>query len=166
MVPSATLIGRKAAQADAFRHLSLVPSAAYPEAAARFLDSLATNLDGVVSLFEQKGERKPRFVVEWQHSVAGASGSPQGTIPSDGSRLTRGGRPIFLPWSEFAGELVRLANSPDGLPDHAELKEHMWAWCHVPGRFPKNGPSDSEFRKHLEIMTRKARNTAPAKPKR
>lgn len=42
----------------------------------------------------------------------------------------RGGRPPKYKWDEFYLELIRLANTPDGLPEkQADLERHMAEWC-------------------------------------
>lgn len=42
----------------------------------------------------------------------------------------RGGRPRKYDWDAFYTEVIRLANTPDGLPDErSELNQHMKDWC-------------------------------------
>jgi hypothetical protein len=40
-----------------------------------------------------------------------------------------GGRPPKYDWDAFAREIVRLANTPDGLPKREELHRYMLDWC-------------------------------------
>jgi hypothetical protein len=82
------------------------------------------------------------------------SGSPDAGPQSEllpdsrGSRATwavpnRGGRPRTYNWVEFAREIIRRANTPDGLPDRATLAKEMAQWCL--DTWGKE-PSDSMFR--------------------
>ena len=42
----------------------------------------------------------------------------------------RQGRPRTYDWDEFHREVIRIANSPDGLPDRpADLERMMATWC-------------------------------------
>ncbi len=40
-----------------------------------------------------------------------------------------GGRPLKYDWNAFTRELLRLANTPDGLPDRPALMRLMMDWC-------------------------------------
>ena len=53
----------------------------------------------------------------------------------------KGGRPPGYDWDAFIIEIIRVANSPDGLPDtQAKLIKHMQQWCQETWG---NEPSDS-----------------------
>jgi hypothetical protein len=41
----------------------------------------------------------------------------------------RGGRPPKWDWAAFDREMMRLANTPDGLPERDSLTVHMLEWC-------------------------------------
>jgi hypothetical protein len=58
----------------------------------------------------------------------------------------RGGRPLEWDWDAFNRELLRLANTPDGLPDRAKLQRYMLGWCEQTwGR----SPADSTVRDRI-----------------
>jgi hypothetical protein len=40
-----------------------------------------------------------------------------------------GGRPPTYDWIAFDAEVVRMGNTPDGLPSRRELMHHMGEWC-------------------------------------
>jgi hypothetical protein len=44
-------------------------------------------------------------------------------------QVNRGGRPAVWDWDAFNREVVRLANTINGLPPRAELQRHMLDWC-------------------------------------
>jgi hypothetical protein len=50
-------------------------------------------------------------------------------VDSVSQRVERSGRPPRYDWLEFAKEVVRIANTPDGLPDREAMQRHMMAWC-------------------------------------
>lgn len=56
----------------------------------------------------------------------------------------RGGRPSPYNQDAFKKEIVRLANTPDGLPDRAALFSHMADWCAE--NWGDNIPADSTIR--------------------
>jgi hypothetical protein len=58
----------------------------------------------------------------------------------------RGGRPPSWDWDAFDREMMRLANTPDGLPDRPALQKHMLEWCE---RTWGKSPADSLFRDHI-----------------
>jgi hypothetical protein len=60
-----------------------------------------------------------------------------------------GGRPPTYPWDEFAREMIRLANGPDGLPKGPKLTKHMRKWCEAEGAEWKDGPCDSTLRDRI-----------------
>ena len=56
-------------------------------------------------------------------------GSDDGAAPSEKTR-SRGGRPPEYDWNAFVIEIVRIANTPDGLPEkQSELIKGMLQWC-------------------------------------
>lgn len=64
-------------------------------------------------------------------------------------RSSIGGRPLEFDWMGFARELIRLANTLDGLPDRAATTEHMKKWCAEKwGR----EPSDSMVRGKIALL--------------
>jgi hypothetical protein len=48
--------------------------------------------------------------------------------PDIQSPKNRGGRPPKFNWFDFDIEIMRLANSPDGLPSLTELRKYMLDW--------------------------------------
>ena len=44
-------------------------------------------------------------------------------------RKNKGGAPRKYDWAAFIQEVVRIANTPDGLPDWAQLTKDMKEWC-------------------------------------
>jgi hypothetical protein len=66
------------------------------------------------------------------------------------SRKGIGGAPSRYDWWEFAREVVRLANTPDGLPNPPELLNHMRNWCLE--NWLKE-PGDSTLRDYLSKLT-------------
>jgi hypothetical protein len=55
-----------------------------------------------------------------------AEPSEVGSVPQ---QTEHRGRPPQYDWLEFAKEVVRIANTPDGLPDRETMQRHMMAWC-------------------------------------
>ena len=60
-----------------------------------------------------------------------------------------GGRPAEYNWEEFQVEIVRLANTPDGLPTRAQLTKHLKDWCSA--NWLKE-PPDSLLREHIALV--------------
>lgn len=54
---------------------------------------------------------------------------PKGDSKARSPAKHPGGRPEKYDWAAFDREVVRLANTPDGLPDRARLQRHMLEWC-------------------------------------
>ena len=55
--------------------------------------------------------------------------SDDGAAPSEKTR-SRGGRPLEYDWNAFFIEIIRIANTPDGLPGkQSELIRDMLYWC-------------------------------------
>jgi hypothetical protein len=63
--------------------------------------------------------------------------------PLPSKPASTGGRPAKYDWDAFTRELLRLANTPDGLPDRAATTKHMKEWC---VREWGDEPSDSAIR--------------------
>jgi hypothetical protein len=57
-----------------------------------------------------------------------------------------GGRPPKYDWAAFDCEMIRLANTPDGLPDRATLFGHMAQWCTNKWG---DAPADSKIRDRI-----------------
>jgi len=62
-----------------------------------------------------------------------------------------GGRPRKVGWDEFRIEVVRVANTPDGLPDEPELIKHMLEW--VPEDW-LNPPAENTMRAEISHLYR------------
>ncbi len=76
-----------------------------------------------------------------------ASGHVQdhGTRP----RQNKGGRPPEYDQMAFAAEVIRIANTPDGLPSRSDLHRQMVEWCQ---RSWGKEPSDSTLRDWLSKL--------------
>jgi hypothetical protein len=55
--------------------------------------------------------------------------APAPEPPSQPIGRNLGGRPPKWDWTAFAKEMIRLAQTPDGLGDRAAVTEHMKKWC-------------------------------------
>jgi hypothetical protein len=60
-----------------------------------------------------------------------------------------GGRPRKYDWDAFAAEMMRIANTPDGLPDRHTLTEQMKNWCTE--NFAEE-PADSAIRDRISKL--------------
>ena len=73
------------------------------------------------------------------------SGAPDSPAPKN-----KGGRPREYDWDAFMIEIIRVANSPDGLPDtQAELIRDMLQWCE--NNWGKQ-PADSYVRSKISLI--------------
>lgn len=82
--------------------------------------------------------------------------APKRTQPAkDAVPSRKSGPPPQYDWVAFGAEIVRIANSRDGLPDDNTLRSQMWKWCE--STFGKE-PSDSLVRDHLAKFTAQVRN--------
>src|SRR4051794_5920971 len=63
----------------------------------------------------------------WQKLVDAPD--PSFIKPTPSKRKNLGGRPPKFNWDAFWCHIVEIANTPDGLPDRAELQRHMMDWC-------------------------------------
>lgn len=78
----------------------------------------------LMALAESRGQR-PAFLFDTMLKPA-ASTSKTEPAPNHNNK---GGRPPEWDWNTFNLEIIRIANSPDGLPDtRAKLAEIMRAW--------------------------------------
>ena len=58
--------------------------------------------------------------------------APNSSRPPERTQETRpaGGRPSKYIWDDFFIEVIRIANTPDGLPEkQSALEKHMMSWC-------------------------------------
>ncbi len=78
--------------------------------------------------------------------------SPANSIASSATvtrGTSRGGRPVAYDWNAFNREVVRLANTIDGLPPRPELQRHMLEWCE---RTWGKSPADSTVRERIALI--------------
>ena len=74
-----------------------------------------------------KGER-PAFLFDTLISDAAANELPAVVDPQ--TTQSKGGRPQEYDWDALTIEIIRIANSPDGLPEsQAALVEQLLQWC-------------------------------------
>jgi hypothetical protein len=73
----------------------------------------------------------------------GADNSKQHRMMQASQRKRKGGRRPEYDWYGVAREMIRLANTPDGLPDRSALREHLYDWCE---KTWGKSPSDSMLR--------------------
>jgi hypothetical protein len=72
------------------------------------------------------------------------------TSPPEPAARNRGGRPPKYDWDAFWVEIVRRANTPDGLPeDRRELQRGMLDWC---AETWGDAPEESEIRKRIGML--------------
>jgi len=83
--------------------------------------------DDLIVLATAKGQR-PTFLFDTLMPDLGGEELPKSV--SDLSAKSKGGRPREYDWDALTIEIIRIANSPDGLPEtQAELIEHLLQWC-------------------------------------
>jgi hypothetical protein len=90
------------------------------------------------------GDSASGKVLNDQGKGAGLASSPdsqQNAIARD-----RGGRPPKYDWESFFCEIIKRANTPDGLPERAELTKAMKEWCQSAW---KTEPPDSLLREKI-----------------
>jgi hypothetical protein len=90
---------------------------------------------------------------------ARADADPHDTEPATSTAgpkpaKNRGGRPRVYNWDEFWLEVVRLANTPDGLPDEGDLSKHMRDY--MDANFD-NPPSDRSIQEKLQLINDRLR---------
>ena len=88
--------------------------------------SLVTR-DDLKALANSKGQR-PTFLFDILMPDIGREELPESE--SDLPDKSKGGRPREYDWDALTIEIIRIANSPDGLPEtQAALIEHLLQWC-------------------------------------
>jgi hypothetical protein len=70
------------------------------------------------------------------------------SVPAEPGPKHTGGRPQKYDWAAFDREMIRLANTPDGLPDRPALMRHMMDWCSTTWGADKV-PAESVIRDHI-----------------
>ena len=83
--------------------------------------------DDLMALANSKGQR-PVFLFDILMPETGSKELPESedNFPAK----SKGGRPREYDWDALTIEIIRIANSPDGLPEtQAELIEHLLQWC-------------------------------------
>jgi hypothetical protein len=63
---------------------------------------------------------------------------------SGAAQKNRGGHPGKFDWRPFAREIIRIANTPDGLPERAALQRIMMDWCHA--QWGDDAPAENTVR--------------------
>jgi hypothetical protein len=61
-----------------------------------------------------------------------------------------GGRPVRFEWAAFWAEVVRIAITPEGLPDRPNLQRQMVNWCAE--KWGDEVPADATIRNQLEHL--------------
>lgn len=85
--------------------------------------SLVTRAD--LMAFAESRKERPAFLFDTM--LKSTETRPKGE-PA-GQQINKGGRPAEWDWDTFFLEIIRIANTPDGLPDtRAELAEIMRNW--------------------------------------
>ena len=80
---------------------------------------------------DRKGQR-PAFLFDTLLSETATEKTKQPALLREDSDQdkSKGGRPREYDWDAFTIEIIRIANTPDGLPKtQAELIEKMFQWC-------------------------------------
>jgi hypothetical protein len=65
--------------------------------------------------------------LEEMSTLAATTGAAEAGLSTPA--VSRGGRPATYDWEAFAREVVRVANTPDGLGSRSDLTKHMQEWC-------------------------------------
>ena len=82
--------------------------------------------------FAERKRQHPAFLFDTLLSEAESEGMKPQSLPREDadSGKSRGGRPQEYDWDAFTIEIIRLANTPDGLPPkQADLIGQMLQWC-------------------------------------
>ena len=88
--------------------------------------SLVTR-DDLMAFASAKGQR-PAFLFDTL--MPDAAGSEPPTVVDHQRIKSKGGRPREYDWDALTIEIIRIANSPDGLPEsQAALVEQLLQWC-------------------------------------
>jgi hypothetical protein len=112
-----------------------------------------SEIDGWLRRSSRKANARP--TPEAESGGQGAvtiSGSPIRALDAEAPLSTKcrnHGRPKEYDWDAFAREIVRRANTPDGLPDRARLTRDMAQWCI--DTWGKE-PADSTLRKQVSKL--------------
>ena len=78
--------------------------------------------------FAEKKSQRPAFLFDTL--MRQGSDSATGTDETAFSNRLRVGRPREYDWDAFVIEIIRIANTPDGLPEkQSELVKQMLQWC-------------------------------------
>ena len=105
--------------------------------------SLVTR-DDLMIFASAKGER-PAFLFDTLIPDAAANELPAVVDPQ--TTKSKGGRPREYDWDALTIEIIRIANSPDGLPEtQSELIERLLQWCE--NAWGKQ-PADSSVKSHV-----------------
>ena len=117
------------------------------------IEILRSEIDGWLRGSSRKANARPTSEAEsgGQGAVT-ISGSPIRALDAEAPlsmKCRNGGRPKEYDWDAFAQEIVRRANTPDGLPDRARLTSDMAQWC-----FDTWGkqPADSALRERVSKL--------------
>ena len=85
----------------------------------------------------------------WQKLAETPDSNP--SDPISAKRRNLGGRPPKFEWDAFWRQVVKIANTPDGLPARTELQNIMMDWCAVQWG---DTPADSMIRDKLGPLYR------------
>ena len=92
----------------------------------KYLSSLVKR-DDLIALANSKGQR-PAFLFDTLMPETASNELPE--TDAELPAKSKGGRPREYDWDALTVEIIRIANSPDGLPEtQAELIEHLMQWC-------------------------------------
>ena len=91
-----------------------------------YSNSLVTR-DDLMAFASAKGQR-PAFLFDTL--MPDAAGSEPPAVVDHQTIKSKGGRPRKYDWDALTIEIIRIANSPDGLPEsQAALVEQLLQWC-------------------------------------
>ena len=132
---------------------------------------LAKNRSNILRALESEIQKHPRDAAEWlaqnpntRHLVSDSlrrhlsmrserhAEQLDVTDLGTSARIAKknvGGRPPKWDWVAFDGEVVRIANTPNGLPDRTILKQKMVDWCE---REWGDSPADSTVRDRISRL--------------
>ena len=83
--------------------------------------------DDLKALANSKGQR-PTFLFDTLMPETGSKDLPESECVTPVK--SKGGRPREYDWDALTIEIIRIANSPDGLPEtQAEIIEQLLQWC-------------------------------------
>lgn len=115
--------------------------------AGQIVDDLCRTTDGRV-MWKSARFSESDVAAGWPEREAATSRTEITSSDSDQRRepRSRGGRPRRYDWDAFYREIIRRANTPDGLPGRAELTTAMKQWCSEQWGAE---PADSYLREHI-----------------